>query len=328
MVPWILESLADERLLAPEAYQQLVNELMPVCSDWHILAPELIYRGWLTPYQMREILEDRAESLILGSYTLLEPLGEGGMGRVFRARNWKIDKIVAVKVIRQEQLGDARVLKRFYREMESLGRVSHPNIILAFDAEMHGNTLFYAMEYIPGRDLGWHVRENGPLSIPAAAFYAAQVAHALQHVHMMGLIHRDLKPSNLLLTQDEQTVKILDLGLTRNDMEEQSMSQITRIGSLIGTPDYIAPEQISDPHQVDIRADLYSLGCTLYHLLTGQTVFEGSDAVEKLYFHVKEEPIPIQQLRPDIPPQFSRIIARLLAKRPSKRYQEPADLLE
>lgn len=326
-VTGIVDSLSDPRLLLPERYEELVTQLLPQCSEWSILGRELIYRGWLTPYQMREVLRGNSQSLFLGSYTLLEPLGEGGMGSVFRAQNWKLGKTVAVKVIRQEQVRDRRTVKRFFREIQTLGRVSHPNIVLAFDADFEDHRLFYAMEYIPGRDLGWKVREDGPLSIEAVCYFTAQIAHALQHVHESGFVHRDIKPSNLLLAQHELSIKLLDLGLSRGDLFDVEATQLTKIGSLIGTPDYIAPEQINDPHHVDIRADLYSLGCTVYYLLTGQAPFQHAEPVEKLYLHAKEDPEPIEQFRPDVPPELGSILRRLLAKRPKKRYQEPADLL-
>lgn len=326
-VPGIVDSLSDPRLLLPERYEELVNHLLPQCSEWSIMGRELVHRGWLTAYQLREVFRGNASSLILGSYTLLEPLGQGGMGSVFRARNWRIGKTVAVKVIRQEQVKDARTVKRFFREIQTLGRVSHPNIVLAFDADSEDDRLFYAMEYIPGRDLGWKVREDGPLSVEAVCYFTAQIAHALQHVHESGFVHRDIKPSNLLLAQNQLSVKLLDLGLSRGTLFDSEQTQLTKVGSLIGTPDYIAPEQIHDPHRVDIRADLYSLGCTVYYLLTGRAPFQDAETVEKLFMHVKEQPEPIEHFRPDVPPQLASILRRLMTKRPRHRYQEPADLL-
>jgi serine/threonine-protein kinase len=327
MIPAIVDSLADHRLLAPERFDELVHEILPQCSEVGIVAPELVYRGWFTRYQMQQILRGDSESLVLGSYTLLEPLGQGGMGSVFRARNWKLDKTVAVKIIRQEQKCDPKTVRRFFREIQALGRISHPNIVLAFDADYDGNQLYYAMEYIPGTDLGWKVREGGPLNLQAVAYFTAQIAHALQHIHEQGLVHRDIKPSNLLLAQNELSVKLLDLGLSRGDPTEVGQTQLTKIGTLIGTPDYIAPEQITDPHHVDIRADLYSLGCTIYYLLSGRAPFEDAQPVEKLYLHAKEEPEPIEKHRPDLPHEMRQIVRRLLNKKPKRRYSEPADLL-
>jgi eukaryotic-like serine/threonine-protein kinase len=324
----VLESLSDTRLLSTEAYETLTGELIPVCTDWTILGPELIYRGWFTPFQMKQILAGEAESLILGSYVLLDPLGEGGMGRVYRARNWKIDKIVAIKVTRQERALDRKALRRFFREIEAIGTVSHPNIILAFDAEFVDDTLFYVMEYIPGHDLGWQIRQYGPLSVPAACYFMTQISHALQHVFEKGFVHRDIKPSNLLLTQNRQSVKLLDLGLTRYEFEDDDKSRVTRLGSLLGTPDYIAPEQILAPREADIRSDLYSLGCTLYYLLAGRAPFEHVTSVEKLYHHIKEEIQPIRTIRPDVPRELQAILFRLLNKRPDDRFQQPIELLQ
>jgi len=323
----VLAVLADKRLLKPEQYAELTEQLYPVCPDWQILGAELVYRGWLTAYQMQQVLEGTGRTLFLGSYVLLEPLGEGGMGKVFRARNWKLGKIVAVKVIRHDQVANESTVRRFRREILALSRFDHPNVVHAFDAGVCGSVRFYAMDYVPGIDLGRLVQRNGPLPIPDACNYVAQTAQALQHAHLLGLIHRDIKPSNLLLCTESRSIKLLDLGLARFRAGDPEFSQVTRVGALVGTPDYISPEQVQDSHAADIRSDLYSLGCTFYYLLTGQGPFEHEAPIDKLFCHVREEPMPVEALRPDLPPELAAIIRRLMAKDPADRFQEPGELM-
>jgi eukaryotic-like serine/threonine-protein kinase len=323
----VLEVLGDKRLLKPEQYAELTEQLYPLCPDWQILGAELVYRGWLTAYQMQQVLEGTGRTLFLGSYVLLEPLGEGGMGKVFRARNWKLGKIVAVKVIRHDQTANESTVRRFRREILALSRFDHPNVVHAFDAGVCGTMRFYAMDYIPGIDLGRLVQRNGPLPVPDACNYVAQTAQALQHAHLLGLIHRDIKPSNLLLCTESRSIKVLDLGLARFRADDPEFSQVTRVGALVGTPDYISPEQVQDSHGADIRSDLYSLGCTFYYLLTGQGPFEHEAPIDKLFCHVREEPTPVEALRPDVPPELAAIIGRLMAKNPADRFQEPAELM-
>jgi len=324
------EVLADERLLEAGQYEEFVNTMLPVCQDMVILAKELVYRGWLTPFQAEQILYGQAESLMLGSYVLLEPLGEGSVGRVFRARNWKIDRIVAIKVIRDEQSRQPAVIARFQREIRALARIRHPNIVWAVDADFRPGFIFYAMEYVEGSDLGRYVRNNGPLSFADACNYIAQTAGALQHACTIGLIHRDIKPSNLLLTEPDRVVKLLDLGLTRCEVpiNDSVFGELTRAGALIGTPDFMSPEQVKDSRKADVRSDLYSLGCTFYYLLTGVAPFEQAEAVvDKLYCQCESEPTPVEQLRPDVPPGIAQIVRKLMTKRRRDRFQTPLELL-
>ena len=323
----LVHALRDPRLLPPEQFEELSTNLLPRCPDANILAQELIYRGWLTPYQVHQIARGKANSLVLGSYVLLEPIGEGGMGKVYLARNWKLHKRVAVKIIRKEHLNNANAMRRFRREIRALGNLSHPNIVAAFDADVVNGALFYAMEYVPGTDLGRLVRHNGPLPVDRACSYVAQAACALQHAHEAGLIHRDIKPSNLLLGPRGQVVKLLDLGLARVQEDEPGAAELTRVGALIGTPDFMAPEQAQDSHNADIRSDLYSLGCTFYFLLTGEAPFGKDSPVEKLFLHCSQEPTPVEEVRPGVPHEVAAVVRRLLAKKPEDRHQTPAELI-
>ena len=269
----LLDALRQYRLLDAAQLEEL-EALAGRFPDPKALAGELIRRGWLTPYQANQIFAGRGCELLLGSYVLLERLGEGGMGQVFKAQNWKLGKIVALKLIRKERLAKPDAVRRFQREVRAPPRLCrHPNIVHAYDADEIDGTHLLVMEYVEGAtDLARLVKQNGPLPVAQACEYIRQAALGLQHAYERGLVHRDIKPHNLLLTADGQTVKVLDMGLARLDPlpGDDRSATMTQEGAVMGTPDYIAPEQALDSHTVDIRADLYSLGCTFYYLLTGK----------------------------------------------------------
>jgi serine/threonine protein kinase len=293
-----------------------------------------------TPFPARAEPAER----IIGPYVVLEPLGQGGTGQVFKARHQRLDRIVALKVIRKELLSDPEVVSRFYREMRLVSQLSSPHVVHAFDAgpitaagEEGVQGHFLVMEYVEGIDLGRLVKKTGPLPARQAAEYIRQAALGLQHIYEHQLVHRDIKPGNLFLCGD--LIKILDLGLARwrpatmdqteiSPSAETSSSSLTPAGSvMMGTPDYLAPEQALDFHAADIRADLYSLGCTFYYLLTGQPPFPGGTLAQKLLNHQNAPAPPVNTLRRDVPPAIARIVHRLLAKRPEDRYPTPADLV-
>jgi eukaryotic-like serine/threonine-protein kinase len=325
----IVEALDDQRLLSPARFDELITQLLPRCDDWSILAPELVYREWLTPFQMTKILDGRSKELILGSYVLEEPVGEGGMGRIFLARNWKLNARAAVKVIRRDRARDPSAAERFLREVRALGAIRHQHIVHALDAGVEGGRLYCAMEYVPGADLGRLLQTRGALPVDLACRYAAQLAAALQHISWLGMVHRDVKPGNVLVTEDGCSVKLSDLGLARFDSPDWQphASELTRIGMMIGTPDYVSPEQIRDSKGADIRSDLYSLGCTLYHMLAGRPPCDGPSTVQKLHQQQSVEPIPVEQLRPDIPADVAGLVRALMAKKPRDRCQDPSEVL-
>jgi eukaryotic-like serine/threonine-protein kinase len=325
----IVEALDDHRLLSPELFHELITQLLPRCDDWSILAPELVYRGWLTPFQMTALLKARPSDLILGSYVLEEPIGEGGMGRIFLARNWKLDTRAAVKVIRRERASEPAAVERFLREVRALGAIRHQRIVHALDAGMEGGRLYCAMEYVPGTDLGRLLQTRGALPVEMACRYAAQIAEALRHIARLGLVHRDVKPGNVLIAEDGNTVKLSDLGLARFDSPNwaPNASELTQVGTMIGTPDYVSPEQIRDSKGADIRSDLYSLGCTLYHMLAGRPPCDGPSTVQKLHQQQSVEPIPIEQLRPDVPADVAALVRSLMAKKSRDRCQDPSEVL-
>jgi serine/threonine protein kinase len=324
----LVDFLRQYRLLEAEQLAQLPS-LLANFPEPKALAGELIRRGWLTAYQADLLLQGRGRELLLGSYVLLEKLGEGGMGAVFKARNWKLGRVVALKLMRKERLDNADAVHRFQREVRAVAALSHPNIVHALDADQVGGTHLLVMEHVLGSDLARRVKENGPLPVARACDLIRQAALGLQHAHEKGFVHRDIKPSNLLLTADGTTIKILDLGLARlvlPSSDEEATSTMTQEGTMVGTPDYIAPEQALESHKADIRADLYSLGCTLYHLLAGQVPFPGGTLIHKINRHQFHEPAAIEGLRPDVPPDVAAVVRKLMAKRPEERFQTPAEV--
>jgi uncharacterized protein (TIGR03067 family) len=275
-------------------------------------------------------LEASAPLQNLGEYQLLEELGRGGMGRVYKALHTKLDRIVAVKVLPLARTDDPQAISRFEREMKAVGRLAHPHIVQAYDAREIDGTPVLIMEYVDGLDLAEIVRRVGPLPVADACELVRQTAVALQCAHEHGLVHRDIKPSNIMLSQTGE-VKLLDLGLSRFYADAATADEMTGAGQAMGTADYMAPEQASDSRTVDIRADLYSLGCTLYKLLSGRAPFSGPDyrgTFDKLNAHVRQTPIPIRQLVPEVPEQLAAILGRLLAKDPKNRYAAPAEVAQ
>lgn len=266
----------------------------------------------------------------LGEYELLEKLGEGGMGAVYKARHTKLKRIVAIKVLAPGRTHDDKAIARFEREMEAVGRVDHPNIVRAMDAREIEGTRILVMEYVEGLDLGKLVDRLGKLGVPDACELIRQAALGLQAAYQHDLVHRDIKPSNLILTREGQ-VKILDLGLALFHEDEPVGKEMTGTGQAMGTADYIAPEQATDSHRVDIRADIYSLGCTLYKLLTGHAPFSGpayKGAMEKMVAHVTASIPPVRQFCLDVPEALAQVMDRMLAKAPSQRFATPAEVAE
>ncbi len=272
-------------------------------------------------------------------YRIVRLLGQGGMGSVYEAEHRVMRRAVALKVINRAFTSRPATVERFRREVRAAARLSHPNIVTTYDAEDAGTTLFLVMEYVEGASLARLVKERGPLPIAEACDYVRQAALGLQHAHERGMVHRDVKPDNLMLvpTSPERErgdiqpvahaqgsygiVKVLDFGLAA--LRGESGGDLTEENTVMGTPDYMAPEQAVDARSADIRADVYSLGCTLYYLLTGSVPYPAATAMLKLLAH-REQPLPsIRQARPEVSPELARVVARLLAKKPEDRYQTP-----
>jgi eukaryotic-like serine/threonine-protein kinase len=317
--------LLQNDLLEQEQIDELVGELQARFPAPHQLAAELVRRGWLTDFQVQQLAEE--QSLVLGKYLLIDRIGSGGMGEVFKARHRQLARVVALKILRKERMAQPEAMERFQREIRALAKLSHPNVVHAYDADEVGGQFFFTMEFVEGVDLFRLIKQSGPLSVALACNYARQAALGLQHAYELGVVHRDIKPSNLLRSS-EGVVKILDMGLA--SLQElprgQKRSSLTQL-KVIGTPDYIAPEQARDSRRADVRSDLYSLGCTLYYLLTGRVPFpNGKTPVEKLQQHLTEEHVPVETVRSEVPPGVRAILRRLITRDVEARCQTPAEL--
>ncbi len=323
----LLTAIQNTKLLSAVQWGELTAWVAQTNPEPLAVVKEIRSKRWLTDFQIKEISRGRGQQLTLGPYFLLDLLGEGGMGRVFKARHTRLARDVALKVIRKEKLSKPAVIQRFHQEIRAAAQLSHPNVVMAFDADEVDGVHYFAMEYVEGSDLTKVVRDHGPIPIPQGCDYIRQAAIGLQHAHERGLVHRDVKPSNLLLTPKGQ-VKILDLGLAmlNNDPAGDDINRVTHAGLVLGTPDFLAPEQAQNPLGVDIRADVYALGATLFYILTGKVPFEGPTPTDKLIQHITAPPPSLLQHIPDAPPHLEAVIKWLMAKRPQDRPQTPAEV--
>jgi serine/threonine protein kinase len=263
-------------------------------------------------------------------YGVVRELGRGGMGVVYLAHNRLLDRREVLKVVNQDVLERAGGKERFLREIQAAARLSHANVVTAYAALPVGGMLAFAMEYVEGLDLAKVVKAQGPLPVANACYYVHQAALGLQHAHEKGMVHRDIKPQNLMLAREgkRHVVKVLDFGLAKVVREEKETSDLTGAGKMLGTPDYIAPEQTLDAARADIRADIYSLGCTLYYLLTGGPPFKGNSLFAVLQAHHTEQATPVDHVRPEVPAGLATVVAKMLAKDPGQRYQKPAEVAQ
>lgn len=261
-------------------------------------------------------------------YEVTRELGRGGMGVVYLARNRLMDRLEVLKVVNKALFTHPEAAERFLREIRSAAKLNHPNVVTAYNALQEGELLVLSMEYVPGEDLGRIVKTRGPLPVATACYYVYQAALGLQHAHERQMVHRDIKPANLILHKEgrKRIVKVLDFGLAKATSEKSAQTDLTAEGRVLGTPDYIAPEQTMDAASADIRADVYSLGCTLYYLLTGRGPYLARNLYELLRCHQESPPDPIESLRADVPPELIAVILRMLAKSPLHRYQTPGEV--
>jgi len=248
-------------------------------------------------------------------YRVIEVLGAGGMGVVFKAEHRVMERTVALKVLARQLLEKPAAVQRFRLELKAAARLAHPNIVTAYDAEQAGDVHFLVMEYVQGTSLDRLLGQRGPLPVAEVCALVSQAAQGLEHAHANGMVHRDIKPGNLLLATDG-AIKIADFGLARFVSETASMDRLTASGAVVGTPDYVAPEQALHSQAADIRADIYSLGCTLYHLLAGKPPFSGGSALQKLICHQERPVPPLAPIRPDVPAALIQVIERMLSVAP------------
>ena len=293
------------------------------------LAAILVKDGRLTQYQAQTLLNGDGQKLVLSNYTVLEQIGAGGMGIVLKARHRRMRRDVALKILPASATDSETALRRFHREVEAAARLSHPNIVAAYDAGEDHGTAFYVMEYIEGRNLYAHVKRKGPLPVEVALDCVNQAASGLEYAHAHGVIHRDIKPSNLLVDR-QGTLKILDMGLARIQADDvQGISELTGTGAVMGTIDYMAPEQALDSRQADERSDIYSLGATLHYLLTAQRLLPGETPGQKIQALLADSPDPTASLQTDragISDNVEQIFQKMIARNPDERYQTMSEV--
>jgi len=331
-VDQFLDLVRRSGLIEPDQFQRAVQSLekaggVQPSGDATALADEWVRAGLLTRWQADQLLQGRYKGFFVKKYKLLGLLGSGGMSNVYLAEHLLMRRRVAIKVLPRNRVQDSSYLARFYREARAAAALDHHNIVRAYDIDNEGNNHFLVMEYVEGRDLEEIVRQEGPLDYARAADYIRQAALGLEHAHQAGLIHRDIKPANLLVTPND-VVKILDLGLARFSEEEMASLTVAYQENVLGTADYLAPEQAVDSHRVDARADIYSLGCTLYFLLVGQPPFGEGTLPERLAAHQLKEPKDIRQKRPDAPEDLIAICRKMMAKKPEERYGSAREVAE
>jgi len=347
----LVDAIREADLLEPTQLDGMARDWLRRFPNARDLGRQLLLDGWLTAYQVNQLLQGKGTRLRLGPYRLLLRLGEGAMGEVFKARHRHLQRVAAVKIIRPEHLSQPIVLQRFEREARAAAQLDHVNIVTLYDADQIEDLHYLAMEFIEGIDLLRLVQSGGPLPLAQACDYIRQAALGLHHAHERGMVHRDIKPANLFVAPgpDLDTaptlngpmmaavpmaqgyegglIKILDMGLARlESAEEEGVEALTREGVVIGTVDYLAPEQAKNSRTVDRRADLYSLGCTFYFLLAGRPPFPGGSGMDKLLKHQLDPPCPIQQLCPHVPDGLAAVVHRLLAKKPEERFQTAAEV--
>jgi len=262
-------------------------------------------------------------------YQIIEPIGSGGMGVVFKAEHRLMKRVVALKVINRRLTSSANAVARFRKEVQAAASLSHPNIVTTHDAEQAGDVHFLVMEHVEGTSLDRLVAEKGPLPVSRASEFTRQAALGLQHAHERGMVHRDIKPQNLMVDSREAKVEIIDFGLARLLSEQlEGASGLTKEHTVLGTPDFIAPEQAHDTRSADVRSDIYSLGCTLYYLLAARVPFPVDSSVLKLSSHMLVEPKPLSTLRDDVPQELAGVLERMMAKDPADRFQTAVAVAE
>jgi serine/threonine-protein kinase len=326
----IVKRLHATRLLDVEQLNELIESRKLGDSTEKTFVDLLIARRLVTPWQLARLQAGKLDGFFLDRrrYLLLEKIGSGGMGSVYRARHLGLNADVAIKIIDPRRVTDPNAASRFRREMWLSARLKHEHIVQALDVGEHGGVSFLVLEFVDGSDLASLVRRDGIMDPAEAAAICLQAAAGLAHAHAQHVVHRDIKPQNILLSAGGVT-KILDMGLARvrDEPEGDSHTSLTREGDVMGTVDYMAPEQSRDARAADARSDIYSLGATLYYLLVGRPPFPGGSVIEKLARLATDEPQPLGQIRPDCPRELAAVVDRMMAKRPGDRFQTSEDVV-
>src|SRR6516225_2698381 len=318
--------VVDEKRL--DVYWEQLRAAAPLPADLGKLAGTFVRDGLLTHFQAEQFLQGKWRRFTIGKYKVLERIGSGGMGSVYLCEHKLMRRRVAVKVLPTAKAEDTSSLERFYREARAVAALDHVNIVRAYDIDQDDKLHFLVMEYVDGSSLQEMVKRGGPMDPIRAAHYIRQAAHGLQHAHeTAGLVHRDIKPGNILVDRSG-IVKVLDMGLARFFHDEEDILTKKYDENVLGTADYLAPEQALDSHGVDIRADIYSLGATFYFCLTGRTPFAEGTIAQKLIWHQTRQPKAIRGLRTEVPDEVVAIVDKMMAKEAGQRYQTPKEVME
>lgn len=325
----VQQRIVESSLLTRDEVESIVAALPDFQrnQDGESLSQRLVDRGKLTPFQAKAICGGNGKSLVLGNYVILDQLGQGGMGTVYKAEHRRMRRVVALKVLSPNVVKSPELSERFQREVRAAAKLDHPNIVTAYDADEADGTHFLVMQYVDGQDLSAYVRQHGPLPVKQAVECIVQAARGLQYAHEQGVVHRDIKPANLLVDKSG-VVKILDMGLARIDVADENESELTSTGAVMGTVDYMATEQALSTKNADARSDQYSLGLTLWYLLTGRPAYSGDSMMAKLLAH-RDAPIPSLAINcPDAPLLLEIVFQKMVAKQPENRYATLADAAE
>ena len=291
-------------------------------------ARELVRQNHLTKLQAAAVLKGKTKNLVFGEYIVLEKIGSGGMGQVFKGRHRPTGKLVAVKVLSADAVKNRRLIERFKKEARAVARLKHPNIVRAYEAGKINRIRYLVMEFVEGENLLARVKRKGPLPVDECIRSILEAARGLDYAHQKGVIHRDIKPSNLLRDKATARVKILDMGLARVDEPDEDEIRLTMPGQMLGTARFMSPEQVEDARKADVRSDVYSLGCTLYFLMRSKAPYSGETVAHTLMAHVSA-PIPdLCQKRPDAPRWLGDLFQKMLAKKPRERFQTLGELVE
>jgi serine/threonine protein kinase len=308
-----------EKVLTPE--QLLLGSAVEPSDD----SPTIISRARQAPMRMEDTLAGMLRGRRLAHFELLEPIGVGGMAAVIRARDTQLDRTVALKILPPEMAADTENVRRFHQEARAAAKLDHENIARVFFCGEDQGLHFIAFEFVEGENLRILLERRGRMPVPEAIHYLLQIATGLAHAAARGVVHRDIKPSNIIISPNGRA-KLVDMGLARS-LEPQCDGGLTQSGVTLGTFDYISPEQALEPREADARSDIYSLGCTLYHMLSGQPPVPEGTAARKLHHHQNVDPVDPRQLNPAIPDEVAALLARMMAKSPKERYQRPEELV-
>ena len=325
-----IEGLQKSGLVPVEELRSLLTELREELggplSDPDQVADVLVARSFLTDWQSQKLKSGRSRGFFLGDYKLLGHLGTGGMSTVYLAEHVTDGRKRAIKVLPRKRVGKRSYLERFRLEAEATAKLNHPNIVRAFGIGQDSDTYFIVMELIEGESISKLVREHGPIEVIDIVRYTAQVARALKYAHDQGIIHRDIKPGNILVNDNDEA-KLLDLGLAMSREQEASITQLYD-EKVIGTADYLSPEQAINSHEVDLRTDIYSLGCTLYFMLTGHPPFPVGSLAQRIAMHQSRRPADVMKRRPDCPEEIKAICDKMMKKKPSSRFEDCQEVFE